>query len=501
MGQGNKRPVIIGVGQCINRPTELSEIVQPLEFIARAVDKAADDTGVADLARTIDTLFLVNTFSLPPKGLPGALSEKIGAAPQNEAYTWIGASAPQWFVSRAAEKICMGETRLALICGGEALYSDKLEAEARGEKAQFDSYSLKEPWMAGDLRDPVTALEMKYGLMMPIYIYPLFENALRRHEGLSIEGQRKDLGEFCSACSRIAAKNPYAWFQDDKTPEEIMDTVAANRMVSFPYTKFMCSIMQVDQSAALFMTDEQTAEKLGVPREKWMYLLGSGDGSDIWHISERVDFHSSPSVKAAADMALDHAGVSLSEIDHFDFYSCFPVAPRTTRNMLEISKNDPRPLTVTGSMPYFGGPGNNYALHAICTMVEKLRRDPSKVGMVQALSWFISKHSVGIYSGEAGDREADLEPRKNLQAELDKIKGPELVEEANGPAEVETFTLFHDREGQPVDGVVIGRLRDQKRFLAKIEADQSALATIVTEELIGTDGTVKCRDGLNYYRP
>ena len=134
-------------------------------------------------------------------------------------------------------------------------------------------------------------------------------------------------------------------------------------------------------------------------------------------------------------------------------------------------------------------------------MVEKLRQDPSKVGMVQALSWFISKHSVGIYSGEAADREPDLEHRKNLQAELDKIKGPELVEKANGPAEVETFTLFHDREGQPVDGVVLGRLRDQKRFLAKIEADQPALATIVTEELIGTDGSVRCRDGLNYYRP
>ncbi|MBU2547529.1 MAG: acetyl-CoA acetyltransferase [Proteobacteria bacterium] len=496
-----KRPVIIGIGQYTHRPGDSPEMVHPLDLVAEAVTRASNDAGVKDLSRNIDTLCLVNMFSLPSDGLPGALSEKIDATPRNQEYTWIGACAPQWYVNRTAEKIRKGQTRLALICGGEALYSERLALEARGEKAKFVDISPKKPWMVGDLRDPLTALEMKYGVDIPIHLYPLFENALRRHEGLSIEQQRRELGEFCSANSRIAAGNPYAWFGQDRTAEEIVNSSDENRMISFPYMKFMCSIMHVDQSAALFMTDEETARQLGVPREKWTYLVGSGDASDIWHVTERADFHSSPSVRAAADMALDQADASLSEIGYFDFYSCFPAAPRMTRSMLGVSKDDPRPLTITGTMPYFGGPGNNYALHAICAMVEKLRQAPESLGMVQALSWYISKHSVGIYSGQARDLNTDTGLRSSLEAELDGIQGPELVEEANGRAEVETYATFHDHEGGPLGGVVVGRLGDRKRFLARIEADRNAMNAIVTEEFIGTSGTVEFRAGLNYFRP
>jgi len=335
---------------------------------------------------------------------------------------------------------------------------------------------------------------------LPINVYPLFENALRHHEGLSIEQHRKELGEFCSTLSRTAAKNPYAWFREGKTSQEIVTSSDSNRMVSFPYTKLMCSIMQVDQAAALFLTDAQTAMDLGVPREKWVFLLGSGDASDIWHVSERLDFHSSPSVKAAVDTAMEHAHLSLHEIDYFDLYSCFPCAPRITRSMLGISKNDPRPLTVTGGMPYFGGPGNNYSLHAICRIVELLRSDPSKIGMVQALSWFISKHSIGLYSGEPTQDRWSPVPPERYQRDLEQLKGPTLVEEAEGFATVETYTLFHDRDGRAVRGVIVGRLDDGARFLANLEKDAPALESLVEEEFIGTRGRVKSRDGLNVFQ-
>lgn len=496
-----KQPVIIGVGQHIHHPGDLENTKSPLDLIEMAIHRAENNARLPGLAQKIDTLCLVNILSRSPEGLPSELSHRINAQPPREEYTWVGASAPQWFINRIAEKIFKEQTKLALICGGEAFCSLRMAAKAKGEGPWDWNFPAKMPNMVGDLRDPVTPLEMKYGLLLPVHFYPLFENALRHHEGLSMEEHRKELGEFCSTFSSVAAKNPYAWFREARSSDEIIELSSDNRMVSFPYTKFMCSIMEVDQAAALFMTDTQTARELGIPREKWVHLLGSGDASDIWHVIERKNFHSSPSVRQAADTAMAQAGLPMSEIDYLDFYSCFPCAPRITRNMLGLPKDDPRPLTITGGMPYFGGAGNNYSLHAICKMVETLRQDPAATGMVQALSWFISKHSVGIYSGMAGKN-----PFKPMSAEdhpemLAPLKGPSIVEEASGKGYVETYMLFHDHQGQAVGGVVIGRLDDGSRFLAKLPEDGDILNTAMNQEFIGKKGKVLKRGDFNIFEP
>jgi len=489
------------VGQHVHHPGDPENTKSPLDLIEIAIHGAENDAGLPGLAGKIDTLCLVNILSRSPEGLPSQLSHRINADPRNEQYTWVGASAPQWFVNRTAEKIFKEQTKLALICGGEAFHSRRVEAKTKGGGAWDWDFPVKMPNMVGDLRDPVTPLELKYGLLLPIHFYPLFENALRHHEALSLEEHRQELGEFCSTSSSIAAKNPYAWFKEKKSIHEIVDLSSSNRMVSFPYTKSMCSIMEVDQAAALFLADEETAKELCVPKEKWVYLLGSGDASDIWHVTERVNFFSSPSVRLAADTALEQAGLTLDEINHLDFYSCFPCAPRITRNMLGISKDDPRPLTITGGMPYFGGPGNNYSLHAICSMVETLRHDPAKIGLVQALSWFISKHSVGIYSRTPGRNQWKPIPPGSYQREPNHIKGPPVIEEVSGNAEVETYMLFHDRQGQVVGGVVIGRLDGGSRFLAKLPRDMDILNAWMNQEFIGKKGRVFQRGDFNIFEP
>jgi acetyl-CoA C-acetyltransferase len=495
------RPVLIGVGQMVHHPQSVDEAKSPLDHIDVAIRRAEEDCGQPGLAAKIDTLQLVNIISWTDDPPLKMLAARLGANPANSGYTWIGASAPQWFVNRTAEMIVSGQARLALICGGEAFYSRKLIIKARRatNQARRSGRMNKTPDMVGDLRDPLTALELKYGLIQPIEIYPLYENGLRSFEGWSIEEHRQELSEFCASMSAQAAGNQYAWFPRSRTAEEIAGMSGGNRMISFPYTKLMCSIMDVDQAAAVFMTNEETAAELGVPREKWVYLLGAGDASDIWHPTERLNFHSSPSVKTAADTALEQAGLGLEEIDHLDFYSCFPCAPRITRNMLGIPKGDPRPLTITGGMPYFGGPGNNYALHAISHMVELLREKPSAKGLCQALSWFISKHAVGVYSAQPGPEPWEPVPIKSYQAELDKLEGPPMVEEISGKATVETYTIFYDREGQPDSGVVVGRLNSGERFLAKTEGDRETYESLVAEELIGRQGRVHNKDGLNYF--
>jgi acetyl-CoA C-acetyltransferase len=496
----NKRPVIIGIGQSVNRSEDPADIKNPMDMIEVAVRMAQDDSCAKWLIEKVDTLYLVNIMSKHYDDPLSEISSRIGITPTRKAYTWIGATAPQWFVNQAAEGIFAGNIRLALICGGEAFHSGKIEAKTKGKTFQQWNLPPKKQWMAGELRDPLSSLEMKYGLALPINVYPLFENAFRHYKNLSIENHITGLGKFCAGLSAVAAENPFSWFKTRKTKDEIINVSDSNQMISFPYTKLMCSIMQVDQGAALFLTDEQTASELGVPKEKWVYLVGSGDALDIWHVSERVNYFSSPSAKAAAAMALDQAGITIDEINYLDLYSCFPCAPRIVRDMLGISESDRRSLTVTGGMPYFGGPGNNYSLHAICKMVELLRREKDKLGLVQALSWFISKNSVGIYSGKRLQNLRNAFVPDTYQKELSKVKSPQLVAHASGNAEIETYTIFHDREGRPVDAVIIGRLPNGFRFLAKAEPETSTIDDMTAQEFIGRRGRVRSKDGLNFFQ-
>ncbi len=495
-----KKPVIIGIGQVVNRSNDETDIKTPLDLIEKAIREAEKDSCGKDLIRQTDTLCLVNILSRQYDDPLSELESKLRIKPKNKAYTWIGATAPQWFVNQYAAKILSGETRLALICGGEAFHSRKIEARTKGTVFEQWNPSAKKPWMAGDLRDPLTLLELKYGLAFPIHIYPLFENALRHHKNLSIEDHKEELGNFCSDFSKIAEENPFSWFQRRKTKDEILNITDSNRMISFPYTRSMCSIMQVDQSAALFLTDEQTAVELGVPKEKWIYLLGSGDASDIWHVSERVNFFSSPSAGVAADQAMEQAGVSLQEIDHLDLYSCFPSATRIVRDMIGIPETDTRPLTVTGGMPYFGGPGNNYSLHAICKMVDLLRQNKERLGLVHSLSWFITKHSVGIYSGEWKKKHMNQTTPDKHKEELNKIKSPPIIEDASGNAAIETYSIFHDRYGAPESAVIIGRMDNGNRFLAKAEPDKDLLNEMMEHEFIGKKGKVRSKDGMNIFQ-
>src|SRR5512141_594282 len=100
---------------------------------------------------------------------------------------------------------------------------------------------------------------------MPTAVYPLFENALRAARGWSIARQREYLGELCAGLAAVAKANPYAWFRDGKSAAEITTVSDANRMIGWPYPKYMNAIIAVDQAAALLLTDTETARGLGIP--------------------------------------------------------------------------------------------------------------------------------------------------------------------------------------------------------------------------------------------
>ncbi len=75
------------------------------------------------------------------------------------------------------------------------------------------------------------------------------------------------------------------------------------------------------------------------------------------------------------------AGVGTGDVDAWDFYSCFPIAVfNVAVDALGLEPDDPRGLTVTGGLPFFGGAGNNYSMHAIAEMVHRVRSRPDPSG-------------------------------------------------------------------------------------------------------------------------
>jgi acetyl-CoA C-acetyltransferase len=249
------------------------------------------------------------------------------------------------------------------------------------------------------------------------------------------------------------------------------------------------------------MMSVDAARALGVPEERWVYWWGGAQGDEeAWYPSERPDFASCPSLRDTAGAALARAGVGISEIDCMDFYSCFPVAVEMACEMLGIDEGDPRGFTVTGGLPYAGGPGNSYTLHALAAMAERLRAEPGSKGLVTGNGWYLTKHSACVWS--AAPREGvEAEPAAPRTTDAG-FRGPvEVADEVQGRGRLETYTVLFDREGAPHRGIAVGRMRDGRRFLANTPDDRDLLESFVARENVGREGRLSERGGRHIFDP
>jgi acetyl-CoA C-acetyltransferase len=402
--------------------------------------------------------------------------------------TSMGGNSPQWRVNETADRIAKGEVSLALIAGAEAFHSLKI---ARRDGIELSWGPKGEAGaIVGDERSGSNDVEKAHQAQLPIRIYPLFENALRAELGLSIEAHGQRIGELCAGMSRVAASNPNAWFREARTAEQVAANSPDNRMICFPYRKYMNAIMAVDQGASIILTSTERARELGIPESKWVYVRGCGDASDHWFVSDRLNFHSSPAIRLAGQRALEQAGVTIDRVDFVDFYSCFPSALQIGARMLGVAADGARDLTVTGGLPYHGGPGSNYSTHAIAQLVDRLRAaNQTRFGLATGVGWYMTKHSVGIYSNEPPPSRWSRHDVAADQASLDAEPQPALEPRANGSAQIETYTVVHERDGAPSFGIAAVRLEAGGRAWANI-ADRAALEAMEVEEFIGRSGRV-----------
>ena len=493
-------PVLIGAGQFTYRGDPAAS-PSPVALLKIAAERAAADAGIgaAGLA-AIDALAVAgftidapgSTRGMIPHSInpPASLARQIGAHPRWAVYSHMGGNTSQQLVNVLAERIARGETELALAVGAEFLGS-AIKRLTKG--LPFDDWQedddLPEPQRIGDPRPGVTPYEARHGLNRPINTYPLFENALRARDGRSVADHQARLGRLFAPFTQVAAANPEAWFPVARTAEELVEVSEKNRMIGFPYPKLLNAIMEVDQSAGVILASVRRARELGVPEDKWVYLHGCADAADLWFPLDRQNFHSSPAMRLTGQRALEMAGVGLDDIDFIDLYSCFPVAVEVGAEELGLALDDPRGFTVTGGLPYAGGPGNNYAMHSIATMAGKLRARPGSFGLVTANGWYLTKQSTGIYSTKRPDTPFERQDPAVIQRQIDALPHPDVIEQPQGAGRIETYTVVHRREG-PFMGIVIGRDAEGRRFVANTPDDAATLAGLELGEQVGRTGQV-----------
>jgi len=493
-------PVLVGGGQTVDRPSDPGAGREPLALMEDAARRAADDAGPgASLLAAVDTIAVVNVICHDYGDAPGLLAERLGCRPARTIYTTLGGNTPQSLVNHACDEIAAGRSQVVLVAGAEAWHT----ARALGAKGRTGGWPHRESsaplW--GDTRPGISEYEARHGLGQPIVTYPMAENAFRAARGLDLETHRRELADFAARCAAIAARNPYAWFRDGKDAATLGTVTATNRMVGFPYPKFMNAILDVNQGAALLLASDGAARRLGVAESRWVYPWTGVDVTEHWFFQDRVDYHTLPGVRRAGAALLETAGIGSGDVRHLDLYSCFPIAPRLSAAMLGIAPDDPRPLTVTGALPWFGGPGSNYTTHAIATLMDRLRAEPTSFALAHALGWHLTKHALAVYAGTPPPRGWQRAGGSGLQAAVDAERHPAIVEQASGRATIETYTVVHGRNGSPERAPVIGRLDDGRRFMAVVKGDRGVLEAMERTEQVGRPGRVRSEAGVNRFDP
>lgn len=473
-----------------------------LEVVARA---AVDNADCAGLATCIDTVATIPFLAAQVPDLAGLMPAQPGAALCHrlglQAQTFstdVGGNTPQLMVNFFADRLLAGTSRAVLLTGGE-LFATLFAALSSGHDISHWQQGGEEPAIQlGSPKEPCSELERAHGLFEPIHTYPLFESALRHARGWDHATQLQRLGRLVSGMSAVAAANPHAWRRDFFTPEQVLDTGGGNRMITWPYTKVMNAILAVDMAAAVIMTTVGEARRLGIDPARWVYLRGGTEGNDIWNVSERPLLHESPALAACAEAALHMAGLSLDALDRFDLYSCFPSAVQVSAEAIGLAVDDPRGVTVTGGLTLFGGPGNNYSLHAIAEMVAQLQAGNGRHGMVTANGNYLTKHAVGIYSRDPGDRPWPL-ARPDLQTTLDTAPRLQVDPAANGTGTIDACAVSFDRDG-PSRGIVLGRMDDGSRFIANTpKGDSAALERLLAADPVGEQGRVSPGEKVNCF--
>jgi len=506
-----KTPVIVGVGQVTDKESAPRAARSPLGLMVDATRLAARDTGAPEAALSgLDSIAAIRSFNdtVPafksPFGrlanAPWSIAQRIGASPREFLYPPSGGDVPQRMVTRACDEIAAGAISSALIVGSEAQRTER-NAKRAGLELDWSEDAPFVPDELGGIETLYSPTEVAHGMRVPAVIYALFEQALRARKRLTPAQRAAELGRLCAALAQVAQGNPLAARNEGYSDADIATASPRNRYVGFPYTRLMTANVYVDQGAAIIVASQAKADEWGVPHDKRVYLHGHAHGHDEWFATERSRLDRSPAIQRVVRETLDGAGIGVDQVAWFDLYSCFVSAIEVACDEIGIATDDPRGLTVTGGLSFFGGPGNNYVSHSIAGMVDRVRTRPGSYGLVTANGGLLTKHAAGVYSTARPGTPWQTSDGARLQAEIDVASGPKVALDPApaGAARIESYTVLHGPDG-PERGVVLGRLVEGGgRFVANTPTDRATLLRLQEIDALGLGGRVTAGEAVNIF--
>lgn len=509
-----RTPILVGAGQITDATGAPSSERSRVAFCAEAARAALADTGASigaqALGRKIDALAVMEFFSdISPRfaspfgrssNPPKSVADRLDVRPRQLLYSHSGGNMPQYLVNRFAEEIAHGETELALVCGAELLRSTQ-NARKAGLAIDWNEDPGGEPERVGDRRFGFSDEEARHGLRAAIHFYPLLENAIRGGLGRDMRTHMTAMGQLFERLAEVAKNNPLATRREGYSAERLATISDDNRWICFPYPRLMNANAIIDQAAAVLVTSVEKARDWGIPEDRWVFLHGCADGTDTWVVSERERLDASPAIRGCARLALDMAGKTVSDVAAFDLYSCFPSAVEVAMKEIGLAGDDPRPISVTGGLPFFGGPGNNYVTHAIAEMMNVVRKKPGTFGMVTANGNYLTKHSAGLYSTEPKNGPWRRQAPRILQTELDAGRKQKVNTAPRGTGTIETYCVAYGKAA-PEEAYIFGRLDGSgDRFVAVAGGHPPLLADMLAQEHLGRRVEVRQEDGRNIFRP
>ena len=491
-----RTPVIVGVGQVNDLPVDPRQGLDPAGLMAEALRRADADADGGWLERC-DSLGIVGQIAWPHMNpIAATVAERLGIAPAHVVETTPHGDNPIRLLNEAANRIGAGEASVCVITGGEALRTSGALAKLKAAEAKPDA----EPKEHNALRDASHRVRkgyaQSYGLVVPVDVYPLYENAFRAAQGQSLAEGQAESGAIWAGFSQVAAANPSAWIREERTAHEITEVTADNRPIAFPYTKLQVANSSVNQGAGFIVTSLAEARRRGVPGEKIVHVGAGASAFEPDSILARDSYTHSAGMETSIRKALEFNNLSAEDFDHVELYSCFPCVPKMARRTLGWPLD--KPMTVFGGLTFGGGPIGNYMSHVVACMVEKLREtgQPGTKGRgLMFANGGYATHSHTIVLGKEPIPGVSFPQDFDVNEAAAAARGevPELDKDYTGPATVETYTVHYNRDGSARMGTVVARTPQGKRTLAMVPGDDVAgIAALSdgTSEPVGRRGTI-----------
>jgi len=314
--------------------------------------------------------------------------------------------------------------------------------------------------------------------MMAVGYYAIIESAMRYKNNRTLKEHEKFLGDYYERFSEIAAENPHAWNQETFSSKEIGTPSVKNKRIAYPYNKLHNSSWNVNQASALILTSEEIANSLNIPSVKRVYPLISSETNHMIGVIQRPDLTAPVGLQLATDYLLETVANNQIQPTLYELYSCFPVAVQLFSEALKVPDNIDK--TITGGMPFAGGPLNNYLLHATAQMLMKIREHTDEIGLITGVSGMMTKQSLAIWGK---DPMMDFES-KDVTKEAEELEIPVPMSNLNhGEAQIIGCTTIYENLN-PLKAVFYAE-DSQGHRLVLTSNKQRIIKQVEEEECIG----------------